>query len=124
MRKAHPKAKYYKDFRELLDKEDKNIDAAIVSTPDHMHGVQALQAMKRGKHVYVEKPLTHDIYEARLLTEAAAKYKVVTQMGNQGSSGDDTRMIETWIQDGVIGDVHTVHVWTNRPVWLSYCSAS
>ncbi len=117
MRKAHPKAKYYKDFRELLDKEDKNIDAAIVSTPDHMHGVQALQAMKRGKHVYVEKPLTHDIYEARLLTEAAAKYKVVTQMGNQGSSGDDTRLIETWIQEGVIGDVHTVHVWTNRPVW-------
>ncbi len=117
MREAHSKAKYYRDFRELLDKEDKNIDAVIVSTPDHMHGVQALQAMKRGKHVYVEKPLTHDIYEARLLTEAAAKYKVVTQMGNQGSSGDDTRLVETWIQAGVIGEVHTVHVWTNRPVW-------
>jgi hypothetical protein len=67
--------------------------------------------------VYCEKPLTHDIYEARILTQAAAKYKVVTQMGNQGSSGDDTRLVETWIQAGIIGDVHTVHVWTNRPTW-------
>ena len=74
-------------------------------------------ALQLGKHVYVEKPLTHDIYEARILTQAARKYKVVTQMGNQGSSGDDTRKIETWIQDGLIGDVHTVHVWTNRPTW-------
>jgi len=73
--------------------------------------------MQLGKHVYCEKPLTHDIYEARVLTEAAKKYKVVTQMGNQGSSGDDTRNVEAWIQAGVIGDVHTVHVWTNRPVW-------
>ena len=73
--------------------------------------------MQLGKHVYVEKPLTHDIYEARILTQAEKKYKVVTQMGNQGSSGDDTRNIETWIQAGLIGDVHTVHVWTNRPVW-------
>ncbi len=73
--------------------------------------------MQLGKHVYCEKPLTHDIYEARTLTIAAEKYKVVTQMGNQGSSGDDTRLVETWIQEGVIGDVHTVHVWTNRPVW-------
>ena len=112
-----PKAKYYKDYRELLEKEDKNIDAVIISTPDHMHAVMAMAAMKQGKHVYVEKPLTHDIYEARMLTEAARKYKVVTQMGNQGSSGDDTRKIETWIKNGVIGDVRTVHVWTNRPVW-------
>ncbi len=73
--------------------------------------------MQLGKHVYVEKPLTHDIYEARMLTQAAQQYKVVTQMGNQGSSGDDTRNVETWIQGGVIGKVHTVHVWTNRPVW-------
>jgi len=70
-----------------------------------------------GKHVYVEKPLTHDIQEARLLTEAARKYKVVTQMGNQGSSGNDTRYVEKWIQDGIIGEVDRVHVWTNRPVW-------
>lgn len=116
-RKKWPKAPYYRDYREMLDKEHKNIDAVIITTPDHMHAVQAMAAMKAGKHVYLEKPLTHDIYEARMLTEAAAKYKLVTQMGNQGSSGDDTRLIETWIQDGVIGDVHTVHVWTNRPTW-------
>ncbi|MFL5787705.1 MAG: Gfo/Idh/MocA family protein [Flavisolibacter sp.] len=116
-RKKWPNAPYYRDFREMLDKEHKNIDAVIVTTPDHMHAVIALSAMQLGKHVYCEKPLTHDIYEARILTEAAKKYRVVTQMGNQGSSGDDTRIVETWIQDGVIGDVHTVHVWTNRPVW-------
>lgn len=116
-RKKWPQAPYYRDFREMLEKENKNIDAVIVTTPDHMHAVAALAAMKMGKHVYVEKPLTHDIYEARILTEAARKYKVVTQMGNQGSSGDDTRNVETWIQAGLIGDVHTVHVWTNRPTW-------
>ncbi|HYV55699.1 MAG TPA: Gfo/Idh/MocA family oxidoreductase [Chitinophagaceae bacterium] len=115
-RKQWPNAPYYKDYRELLDKE-KNIDAVIVTTPDHMHAVISLAAMQLGKHVYCEKPLTHDIYEARVLTEAAKKYKVITQMGNQGSSGDDTRNVEAWIQAGVIGDVHTVHVWTNRPVW-------
>ena len=116
-RKKWPKVPYYKDFREMLEKEDKNIDAVIVATPDHMHAVVALAAMKRGKHVYCEKPLTHDIYEARILTRAAEKYQVVTQMGNQGSSGDDTRYVESWIQAGVIGQVHRVHVWTNRPVW-------
>ncbi|WP_018612727.1 Gfo/Idh/MocA family protein [Segetibacter koreensis] len=116
-RKSWRQAPYYKDYRELYDKEAKNIDAVIVTTPDHMHAPIALAAMQLGKHVYCEKPLTHDIYEARILTQAAKKYKVVTQMGNQGSSGDDTRLVETWIQDGVIGDVHTVHVWTNRPVW-------
>lgn len=116
-RKQWPKAPYYRDYREMLDKEHKNIDAVIITTPDHMHAVQALAAMQLGKHVYVEKPLTHDIYEARILTQAAQKYKVVTQMGNQGSSGDDTRNIETWIQGGLIGAVNKVHVWTNRPVW-------
>ena len=99
--------------------KSKNIDAVMVTTPDHMHAIHALPCMQLGKHVYVEKPLTHDIYEARILTEAEKKYKVVTQMGNQGSSGDDTRNVETWIQAGVIGHVHTVHVWTNRPVWPS-----
>ncbi len=112
-----PNAPYYRDFREMLEKEDKNIDAVLISTPDHMHAVQSLKCMEMGKHIYVEKPLTHDIAEARLLTMAARKYQVVTQMGNQGSSGNDTRLIETWIKDGLIGDVHTVHVWTNRPVW-------
>lgn len=118
-RKKWPNAPFYRDYREMLEKEHKNIDAVIITTPDHMHAVQAMAAMQLGKHVYVEKPLTHDIYEARMLTLAEKKYKVVTQMGNQGSSGDDTRMVETWIQAGVIGDVHTVHVWTNRPTWPS-----
>jgi len=112
-----PKAPYYRDYRDLLDKEYKNIDAVIITSPDHMHAPMALAAMQLGKHVYCEKPLTHDIYEARILTKAAEKYKVVTQMGNQGSSGNDTRLVETWIQEGIIGDVNTVHVWTNRPVW-------
>jgi predicted dehydrogenase len=117
MRKQFPQASYYRDYRVMLEKEHKSIDAVIVTTPDHMHYVQTIAAMELGKHVYTEKPLTHDIAEARLLTEAEQKYKVVTQMGNQGSSGDDTRNVETWIQEGVIGDVHTVHVWTNRPTW-------
>ncbi len=117
MRKKFPKAPYYRDYREMLEKEDRNFDAVLVSTPDHMHAVQALAAIKQRKHVYCEKPLTHDIYEARMLTKAAETYRVVTQMGNQGSSGDSTRYIERWIQDGLIGDVHKVHVWTNRPVW-------
>lgn len=116
-RKRWSKAPYYRDYREMLDKEHKNIDAVIVTTPDHMHAVQALAAMQLGKHVYVEKPLTHDIHEARILTQAAERYRVVTQMGNQGSSGDDTRKVETWIQEGVIGEVARVHVWTNRPTW-------
>lgn len=116
-RKTWPKASYYKDFRDMLDNEGKNIDAVIITTPDHTHTTAALACMQAGKHVYCEKPLTHNIYEARLLTQAAGRYRLVTQMGNQGSSGDDTRIVETWIQEGAIGDVHTVHVWTNRPVW-------
>ena len=112
-----PNAPYYRDYRHMLEKESRNIDAVIITSPDHMHAPQALAAMQLGKHVYCEKPLTHDIYEARILTRAAERYKVVTQMGNQGSSGDDTRRVETWIQNKLIGDVHTVHVWTNRPVW-------
>lgn len=116
-RQRWPKAPYYRDFRKMLEKEARHIDAVIITSPDHMHAVHALPFMEMGKHVYLEKPLTHDIYEARILTQAAAKYKVVTQMGNQGSSGDDTRHIETWVQTGLIGDVHTVHAWTNRPTW-------
>ncbi len=112
-----PKAKFYKDWRELLDKEAKNFDAVSVSTPDHTHAVAAYSAMELGKHVYVQKPLTHDLYEARALTKAAEKFKVVTQMGNQGSSGDGVRQLQEWYDAGVIGDVHTVYCWTNRPVW-------
>ena len=115
--KAFPKAKYYKDYREMLDKEGKNIDAVSVSTPDHNHAVQALAAMQLGKHVYVQKPLTHDVWEARMLTDAAKKYKVVTQMGNQGASGDGVRQLMEWYDAGQIGDVHTVYCWTDRPVW-------
>jgi hypothetical protein len=115
--KRFPKAKIYKDFREMLDKEKNNIDAVSVSTPDNTHAVATLAAMQLGKHVYVQKPLTHDIYEARILTEAAKKYKVVTQMGNQGGSGDGVRRTQELIMAGLIGDVHTVHCWTNRPVW-------
>jgi predicted dehydrogenase len=114
---AFPKAKYYKDFRQMFDKEHKHIDAVSVSTPDHSHAVQALAAMQLGKHVYVQKPLTHDIYEARVLTDAAKKYKVVTQMGNQGASGDGVRQLMEWYNAGLVGDVHTVYCWTNRPVW-------
>ncbi len=116
-RASFPKAKYYKDFREMLDKEKGNVDAVSVSVPDHAHAIPALIAMQMGKHVYVQKPLTHDIYEARVLTEAARKYKVVTQMGNQGSSGDGVRVMQDWYNAGLIGDAHTVRCWTNRPVW-------
>lgn len=114
---SFPKAKYYKDYREMLEKEHQHIDAVSVSTPDHSHAVQAHAAMQLGKHVYVQKPLTHDIYEARVLTEAAKKYKVVTQMGNQGASGDGVRQLTEWHRAGLIGDVHTVYCWTDRPVW-------
>ena len=115
--KAFPKAKYYKDFREMYDKESKHFDAVSVSTPDHTHAVATLAAMQLGKHVYVQKPLTHDIYEARVLTNAAKKYKVVTQMGNQGASGDGVRQLIDWYEAGLIGKVHTVYCWTDRPVW-------
>jgi len=116
-RERFPKAKYYKDWRELLEKDAKNFDAVSVSTPDHNHAIIAYHAMSLGKHVYVQKPLTHDIWEARMLTEAARKFKVVTQMGNQGASNDGTRQLSEWYDAGLIGDVHTVYCWTNRPVW-------
>lgn len=116
-RERFPNAKYYKDFRQMLEKERKNIDAVSVSTPDHTHAVAALAAMQLGKHVYVQKPLTHDIYEARMLTKAAKKYKVVTQMGNQGASGDGVRTMMEWYKAGLIGEATNIHCWTNRPIW-------
>ncbi|HPZ88087.1 MAG TPA: Gfo/Idh/MocA family oxidoreductase [Flavihumibacter sp.] len=116
-RKAQPKATYYRDFREMLSKEHKGIDAVSISTPDNTHANATLAAMQLGKHVYTQKPLTHDIWEARLLTEAAKKYKVVTQMGNQGGSGDGVRRAQELINAGLIGDVTEVHCFTNRPVW-------
>lgn len=114
--KQYPLAKQYKDFRKMLEKE-KDIDAVMIATPDHTHAVCAMAAMDLDKHVYVEKPLTHNIYEARLLTETAKRKKLVTQMGNQGSSGEGIRLIQEWIEAGVIGEVTRVHCWTNRPIW-------
>lgn len=116
-RKSFPKASYYKDFREMLAKEKNNIDACSISTPDNTHAVATIAAMQLGKHVYTQKPLTHDIYEARILTKAAEKYKVVTQMGNQGGSSDGVRKAKEMVDAGLIGDVTEAHAWTNRPVW-------
>ena len=111
-----PNAKQYKDFRVMLDKE-KGIDAVTISTPDHTHAVAAMAAMERGLPVYVQKPLTHSIYEARQLTLAARKYGVATQMGNQGHSGEGVRQLCEIIWSGAIGNVREVHAWTNRPIW-------
>jgi len=116
-KKNFPNAKYYKDYREMLDKEATSIDAVTVTTPDHTHAVIAMAAMSRGKHVYLQKPLTHDIYEARMMSEAAKKYKVVTQMGNQYGSADHVRTAKEYVDAGLIGDVTKVITWTNRPVW-------
>ena len=112
----YDKAAKYRDFRRMLEKE-KVIDAVTVSTPDHNHAVIAMAAIKLGKHVYVQKPLTHTIKEARLLAKSAKEAKVVTQMGNQGHAGEGARLICEWIKDGAIGNVFEVHCWTNRPIW-------
>jgi len=107
----------YKDFRQMLDKENKNIDAVIVAIPDFMHATAAMWAMERGKHVYVQKPLTRYVWESRELAHAAVKYKVATQMGNQGYSNEGTRQCCEMIWSGAIGNVTEVHAWTNRPIW-------
>ncbi len=113
----YPSAKFFQDFRQMLDQMGSQIDAVTVSTPDHMHAIVASAAMKRNKAVFVQKPLTQTIYEARYLRKLAKDRKLVTQMGNQGSSGDGLRRGVETIQDGLIGQVHEVHVWTNRPIW-------
>ena len=102
---AFPKAPRYKDFRELLDREYRNIDAVTVGTPDHIHAVATMAAIKMGKHVYCEKPLTRTIYEARAVSAAAREHKVMTQMGNQGHASEGARLTNEWIEAGVIGDV-------------------
>lgn len=112
-----PNAKQYKDYRVMLDKERDNIDAVIVSTPDHTHAPAAMWAMERGKHVYCQKPLTHTVYEARMLADAARKYGVATQMGNQGHSNEGARQLCEMIWNGDIGAVKEVHAWTDRPIW-------
>jgi predicted dehydrogenase len=116
-RKEFPKAKFYYDWREMFDKESKNFDAVSVAIPDHNHAIVGISAMQLKKHLYLQKPLSHDIYEARILTEAAGKYKVVTQMGDQGASCDGMRTLREWIEAGVLGDIEEVYCWTDRPVW-------
>jgi predicted dehydrogenase len=116
LKQQFDKAKRYGDFREMLARE-KSLDGVVVATPDHLHAAVAKAAMDLGKHVYVQKPLTATVHEARTLRERAlANPKLVTQMGNQGHSGEGARLINEWIGAGVIGPVHEVHVWTNRPV--------
>ncbi len=110
-----PKAKFYTDYKEMLEKE--NLDGVTVSTPDHTHANISKAAMEKGIHVYVQKPLTHNVKEARMLTELARKNKIVTQMGNQGASNPEQKLIQKWIKDGRIGKVNEVQMWTNRPVW-------
>ncbi|MBT3497746.1 MAG: Gfo/Idh/MocA family oxidoreductase [Gemmatimonadales bacterium] len=109
-------ARKFSDFRVMLD-EMPDIEAVLIATPDHAHAAIAAAAMRAGKHVYCQKPLTYTVHEARVLQELAESTGVVTQMGNQGHSGDDARLLNEWIQAGVIGNVHEVHVWTNRPIW-------
>jgi len=112
-----PKAKKYFDYRKMLDEIPKEIDCVTVGIPDNHHACASIMAMKLGKGAYTQKPLTHDIYEARQMTEVAAKYKVATQMGNQGSAGNNLRESVEIVQAGLIGEVKEVHLWTNRPIW-------
>jgi predicted dehydrogenase len=114
--KTFPKAKTYRDYRKMFEQQ-KDIDAVVIATPDHSHAVIAMAAMQLGKHVFLQKPLVYSIYEARTLTEAARKYKVATQMGNQGHSGEGARLVCEWLADGAIGKVTEVHAWTDRPIW-------
>ncbi|GHT53123.1 dehydrogenase [Bacteroidia bacterium] len=115
--KENPNAKQYKDWRKMYDEIGKSIDAVIVATADHTHAAIAATAITMGKHAYVQKPLTHSVYESRLLTKLAAKHRVATQMGNQGASGSGVRQICDWIAAGEIGEVRRVDCATNRPIW-------
>ena len=112
-----PKAKRYRDWRKMFDEMGNSIDGVMVATADHTHALIAAHALTLGKHVYCQKPLTHSVYESRLLTRLAAKHKVATQMGNQGNSGDGVRQVCEWIWNGEIGEVTEVHAWTDRPIW-------
>jgi predicted dehydrogenase len=113
-RDKYRQANKYTDFREMLAKQ-RDLDAVIVATPDHMHATVAAAAMRAGKHVYCQKPLTYSVYESRLLSRLARENKVVTQMGNQGHSGDGTRRVVEWVRAGVLGQVREVHIYTDRP---------
>ena len=109
--KGHPQAKTYADFRKMLGEMDKQIDAVVVSTPDHTHAVAGVMAMKMGKHCYCEKPLTHDVYEARVMADLAVKNKLATQMGTQIHAEDNYRRVVELVQCGAIGPIREVHVW-------------
>ncbi len=113
----HPNVPRYRDYRKMLLELDDQIDAVTVSTPDHMHFPIAMMAVQMGKHVFVQKPLTHTIWEARALTEAARRHNVVTQMGIQGHCGEGIRQLKEWLDADAIGPVREVHLWTNRPIW-------
>ena len=115
--KDYPAAKRFKDWRVMFDEFGKSIDAIMVATPDHSHAGVTAHAITLDKHCYTQKPLTHSVYESRLLTTLAKKYKVATQMGNQGNSFDWCRQITEWIQSGIIGEITEVHCWTDRPIW-------
>jgi predicted dehydrogenase len=112
--KKYPKAKPYKDYRKMLE-EQKEIDAVVVATPDHLHAFVSMAAIKLGKHVYCEKPLTHSVWEARQLAEAARQHKVATQMGNQGQASEETRRLSEYVWAGAVGPVREAHIWTDRP---------
>lgn len=116
-RKEYPNAPFYHDWREMFDKESKNFDAVTVAIPDHNHALVGLRAMQQKKHLYLQKPLSHDIYEARILTQAAKEYKVVTQMGDQGASCEGMLILREWIEAGILGEIEKVYCWTDRPVW-------
>ena len=113
----YPNVPHYRDFRKMLEKHGNEIDAVTVSTPDHMHFPIAMAAISLGKHVFVEKPMTHTIEEARKLAAAARAKKVATQMGNQGHANEGMRLLKEWFEAGIIGEVREVHSWTNRPIW-------
>ena len=115
--KDYPNAKKYYDWRILFDEMKDSIDAVVVGTPDHSHAIVSIHAMKLGKHVYCEKPLAHSVWETRQMTQVAREYKVATQMGNQGNSGEGIRQVCEWVWNGAIGEVREAHAWTNRPIW-------
>ena len=114
---AYPNAKKYVDYRKMIDEMSKSINAVVIATPDHTHAIIAMAAMQSGLNVYVQKPLTHSVYESRVLLEASRRYKVVTQMGNEGHSSDAVSEVCEWIWSGAIGEISHVDAWTDRPIW-------
>ncbi|HRE80136.1 MAG TPA: Gfo/Idh/MocA family oxidoreductase, partial [Opitutaceae bacterium] len=114
---TYPDVARFRDYRRMLDRLGSSIDAVTVSTPDHMHFPIAVAALQLGKHVFVEKPLTHTIWESRQIARLAAEKKVATQMGNQGHAGEGMRLLKEWYQAGILGEIREIHSWTDRPVW-------